>query len=40
MAIFADDRSLLLPARGGVDGMRSSKQLVLDAVSSPLTRMM
>jgi integrase len=41
MATFADDRALLVsPAIGGEDGIAALKQLVLDAVSSPLTRVM
>ena len=41
MALLADDRWLSLsPARGGADAFAAVKQLVLDAVSSPLTRVM
>jgi integrase len=39
MALPAADRALS-PAAGGADGMAALKQLVLDAVSSPLTRVM
>jgi hypothetical protein len=41
MIMLADDRALLVsPASGGADGIAALKQLVLDAVSSPLTRVM
>ena len=41
MVILADDRALSVsPASGGADGIAALKQLVLDAVSSPLTRVM
>ena len=41
MATLADNRALsVFPASGGADGIAALKQLVLDAVSSPLTRVM
>jgi integrase len=41
MATLADNRALsAFPASGGADGIAALKQLVLDAVSSPLTRVM